>query len=221
MGVIFDFDGLLMDTETTLLASWEFEWSQWGLELDRDGFFAPHGGDVNADRYDALARAVGPRFDRAASDTRRMAYREQLNAELKLADGISDWLRAGVRLAVASSSVSDWVTGNLRRAGVLDAFDAIACGDEVARHKPAPDVYLLALHRLGTTGAGWVAVEDTPHGVDAAHAAGLACIAIPNLYVQPADVAHAELVLTSARDMTLPDAMSTALAARGGAGHVR
>lgn len=214
MGVIFDFDGLLMDTETTLLASWEFEWSQWGLELDRDTFFAPHGGDVNADRYDALARAVGPRFDRAASDTRRMAHREQLNAELKLADGISEWLSSGLRLAVASSSPSAWVTDHLRRAGVLDAFDVIACGDEVPRHKPAPDVYLLALQRLGTTPDGWVAVEDTAHGVDAAHAAGLACIAIPNSYVHPAKVAHAELVLTSARDATLPDAVSAALARR-------
>jgi len=204
--VVFDFDGLLMDTESTMLASWEFEWQQWGRTLDRTTFFADHGGDVTDSHYAALARAVGPGFDRDLSHARRIAHRENLHAGLDLADGIVQWLEdaraVGLRLAVASSSPMAWVEGHLRRVGVRDAFDVIACGDEVDDHKPAPDVYLLALQRLGTAD-GCVAVEDTPHGVDAAHAAGLPCVAIPNPFVQPDRVA---------RDSALLDVMSAALA---------
>ena len=64
--VIFDFDGLLMDTEGTMLASWQHEWRQHGLELDTTTFFADHGGDVTAERYADLARAVGRSYDRQA-----------------------------------------------------------------------------------------------------------------------------------------------------------
>lgn len=160
--VVFDFDELLMDTESTLLASWEFEWQQWGLTLDRESFFVGHGGDVTADRYADLGRAVGPRFDRDVSDARRVAYRELLHDRLKLAEGIEDWISCAhelkLRLAVASSSPRPWVERHLRQVDALDSFDVIACGDEVDEHKPAPDVYRLALRRLGTAVDGCVAV---------------------------------------------------------------
>jgi len=134
-----------------------------------------------------LAAAVGPRFDRTLSHRRRVAYREKLHEELDLADGLREWLdeAAGLRLrlAVASSSPRDWLTTHLRRAGVLDMFEVLAGGDEVGQHKPAPDVYQLALDRLTLSCAAAVAVEDTAHGVTAAHTAGMRCIAIPNPFV--------------------------------------
>ena len=95
-------------------------------------------------------------------------------------------------------------------AEVLDQFEVLAGGDEVARHKPAPDVYELALQRLGLPPASAVAVEDTAHGVDAAHAAGLTCIAIPNPFVRPEAVGHAELVLRSAATIPLEHAVAHA-----------
>jgi len=113
----------------------------------------------------------------------------------------------GIQLAVASSSPRRWLDLHLGRAGLLGQFDVIAAGDEVSRPKPHPDVYQLALRRLGAAPDQSVAVEDTPHGVRAAHAAGLACIAIPNPYVPPAAVASAELVLASASAMPLRDAL--------------
>lgn len=61
--IVFDFDGLLMDTESTSFLSWQYEWSQWGLTLPVADFFVNHGGDVTEDRYAVLAAAVGPRFD--------------------------------------------------------------------------------------------------------------------------------------------------------------
>jgi beta-phosphoglucomutase-like phosphatase (HAD superfamily) len=89
--VVFDFDGLMMDTEGTMLASWQHEWRWHGLELDTSTFFAEHAGDVSEHRYAALAAAVGPAYDQAASHARRLARRDELNAALDLLPGITDW----------------------------------------------------------------------------------------------------------------------------------
>lgn len=217
--VIFDFDGLLMDTESTSISSWEREWSRWGLVLDQESFFAPHGGDVTEQRYEALAAAVGASYDRELSHTRRTQDRDQVHETLPLRPGIAEWIaqsaELGLRIAVASSSPVNWVERHLRQVGVLDKFAVIAGGNEVSRHKPAPDVYQLALSRLGLSPAQAIAVEDTPHGVDAAHAAGLACIAIPNPYVAESRVTHAELTLRSAADCALEQALRAAAIASG------
>jgi putative hydrolase of the HAD superfamily len=210
--VIFDFDGLLMDTESTSFLSWQYEWRQWGLTLEVGDFFVNHGGDITEDRYAKLAAAVGPRYNQAVSHRRRVRYREKLHEHLDLADGLRGWLgeaaSLGLRLAVASSSPLEWLTAHLSRAGVLDRFDVLAGGDEVEQHKPAPDVYQLALGRLSLGGGAALAVEDTAHGVSAAHAAGMRCIAIPNPFVAPEHVRHAELVLSSASQIRLADALS-------------
>ncbi len=209
--VIFDFDGLLMDTESTSVASWEREWQRWGLVLDRETFFVPHGGDLTEHRYEVLASAVGDCFDRVLSHQRRTADRDALNADLVLAPGLDDWLAeatdAGPRTAVASSSDVAWVERPLRQVDVLDCFDVMAGGDQVETHKPAPDVYHLALSMLEVDSSRAVAVEDTAHGIDAAHGAGLACIAIPNPFVSQGVVAHAELVLGRADEVSFTEAL--------------
>jgi beta-phosphoglucomutase-like phosphatase (HAD superfamily) len=209
--IIFDFDGLLMATETSMLESWQAEWRQHGLELDLGTFWVDHGGDVTEDRYRRLAAAAGPGYDRAASHARRVAHRDELHRQLGLNPGISGWLAdaatAGLRLAVASSSPVWWVRQHLAAQGVLGRFAVIAGGDEVAAAKPAPDVYLLALARLGLEPGGAVAVEDAPHGVAAAQAAGLRCIAIPNPHADRGRFGAAELVLGSAAELGLPEAL--------------
>jgi HAD superfamily hydrolase (TIGR01509 family) len=210
--VIFDFDGLLMDTESTNLASWQYEWAQHGLDLDAAAFFADHGGDISRERYAALAAAAGPDYDRSASHARRTAYRDRLNAALELAPGIGAWLReaaaGGLRLAVASSSPGSWVRRHLAQVSALGQFEVLACGDEVAAPKPDPAVYRLALQRLGLPPDAAVAVEDSPHGAVAAQAAGLRCIAIPNPHADPARFTTADLVLPSAVGRTLAEAIT-------------
>jgi putative hydrolase of the HAD superfamily len=210
--LVFDFDGLLMDTETTLLESWRYEWRQHGLELDATHFFADHGGDVSEQRYEQLAQAVGAGYDRAVSHARRTAFRNGLHRSLGPAPGIVAWLdegaALGLRLAVASSSATAWVTGNLSRAGLLSRFDVLACGDEVGAHKPDPAVYELALQRLGLEGSAAVAFEDSPHGVAAARAARLRCVAIPNAYTPASRFTDADLVLPTAAGVRLATILS-------------
>jgi HAD superfamily hydrolase (TIGR01509 family) len=211
--VVFDFDGLLMDTESSMLASWRYEWRQHGLELDVDTFFADHGGDVTQGRYAKLAQAVGPDYDQAASHARRLAHRDRLHAALGLAPGIARWLdqaqELGIRLAVASSSPRFWVRGLLAGVHSLDRFELMACGDEVARPKPDPGVYLLALERLGLPAGRAIAVEDAPHGVAAAQAAGMRCVAIPSRRANRARFAAADLLLTSAAQVGLAEILAS------------
>ena len=207
--LVFDFDGLLMDTETASLRVWQYLWREYGLELDVSTFFAQHGGDVIAERYAKLAAAVGPSFDQQAAHHTRMAYREEVHATLELAAGIAHWLDEardlGIRLAVASSSPRDWVVDHLGRVGYLDRFELLACGDEVGTYKPDPGVYLLALERLGVPADRALAFEDTVHGVAAAKAAGLRCVAIPHPHADPAAFTAAERVLTSATAVSLAE----------------
>lgn len=211
--LVFDFDGLLMDTETTLLDSWRWEWRRHGLELDQAGFFADHGGDNNEERYVALAAAVGQAYDRVSSHDLRMEYRAALNAALQPSPGIVDWLdraaELGLRLAVASSSPIDHVGALLDRSGLLERFEVLATGEEVAAHKPDPAVYLLALDRLGLPGSEAVAFEDTAHGATAAKAAGMPCVAVPNLYADHARFTAADIVLPSAADLPLDEVLAT------------
>ncbi|TDU87639.1 HAD superfamily hydrolase (TIGR01509 family) [Kribbella voronezhensis] len=212
--VVFDFDGLLMDTETTLVASWQAEWRHHGLELDLDdGFWPGHGGDTFESHLAQLAEAVGPSFDRDESVARRRAYRDDLHRELDFLPGIRDWIAearsGGLRVAIASSSDRDWVAGHLTRVGALDLFDLVVTGDQVSRHKPDPEIYQLALQRLGLKGEQAVAVEDTAHGTAAAASAGMWTVAIPNPFVAAEAVGHADLVLGSAADLPLSEVLLT------------
>jgi putative hydrolase of the HAD superfamily len=219
--IIFDFDGLLMDTERCSLESWQREWRQHGLELDIATFFANHGGDITEERYALLAGAAGAAFNRDASHARRLAYRDRLHATLGYRPGIETWLtraaELGLRLAVASSSHRPWVTMHLERVNDLRRFEQIACGDEVTGHKPDPAVYHLALERLGVAPERALAVEDTCHGVLAARAAGMQCVAIPNLHPYPPEFTDAALVLESASAKTLDEVLAAVAGATQGA----
>jgi HAD superfamily hydrolase (TIGR01509 family) len=158
-----------------------------------------------------LGAAVGSTYDRALSHERRLAFRAELHATLDLAEGLREWIAEavsiGMTLGVASSSSRAWVEGHLRRVAILEHFTVLACGDEVEAAKPAPDVYHLALDRMGVRAADAVAVEDTQHGVAAAHAAGLKVIAIPNPFVERSRLGMAELVLESAQGVCLTNAL--------------
>ena len=116
----------------------------------------------------------------------------------------------GLPLAIASSSPREWVAEHLENLGLLARFAAIACfGDDLAG-KPAPDTYLAACAAIGVEPRDAIAIEDSPHGVTAAKAAGLWCIAVPHAITARLDLSHADLRLSSLADVTLREVLARA-----------
>jgi HAD superfamily hydrolase (TIGR01509 family) len=181
--LLFDFDGTLVDTESTVLASWLHVYEHAGHELDLDRWLDTVGGDVDA-RYEALAGLIGDAFDRQAAHELRRTFELGLVGDLPLRDGFGELLdqaaAAGLRLAVVSSSPAAWVRGHLSRLRALDRFELVLTREDAARAKPAPDLYLAALDRLALRPDQALVVEDATNGVLAAHAAGLEAVVVPN-----------------------------------------
>lgn len=205
--LLFDFDGLIVDSEGCVAASWKQEWSHFGLNVDLSGFGIDHSPTVTARRYEALARRVGPQYDRSASHARRIETRDRLLDRLQPSAGIAAWLAAaegmGLRLAIVSGSSRLPALRILRRLGWEDRFQVMVFKEDAPAPKPDPSGYLLALDRLGLTARQAIAFEDSPQGVRAAVRAGLRCVGIPNPLIRSGGLPHARLVVTSAAVLDL------------------
>jgi HAD superfamily hydrolase (TIGR01509 family) len=207
-GLVFDFDGLLVDTEIAALQAWEELFAAYGLTLPRARWHQLIGthGSQNA-MLDLLAGVDG--YDRQAIADRWWHRHLVLVDEQPLRPGVLAALDAaadmGLRLAIASSSTGDWVRPLLRHLGIADRFPVLSTADGGRPPKPAPDVYLAALDALDLTAGEAVAFEDSPHGVAAAKAAGLRCVAVPNAVTVALTFPDADLVLESLADLPLPD----------------
>jgi len=118
-------------------------------------------------------------------------------------DYVADAKRMGLLLAVASSSSRAWVLGHLERLGLGAQWDAVRTRDDVARTKPAPDLYLSAVAALGVAPEEAVAFEDSANGIAAAKDAGLLCVAVPNALTAGMDLSRADLRLGSLAETPL------------------
>ena len=199
--LIFDFDGLIADTEMPVYRAWAEVYERHGQRLSADFWASIIGyGEDHFDPMADLERRVGRALNRRALLTARRRRQAELLAELDILPGVREWRRdaieQGVRLGVASSSKRPWVTGHLERLG-LDGWDCVRCGGDVARTKPHPDLYLAVLECLGVPADEAMAVEDSGVGVQAAKAAGLYCVAVPSPLTRGHDFSRADLLLRS------------------------
>ncbi|QGG93791.1 HAD family hydrolase [Actinomarinicola tropica] len=206
--IVFDFDGLILDTEWPEFQSLSETFDAHGHRVDMEWFRARIGTVSGADWLEELEAAIGETIDRDAVRAARLRRHHELIAAEDALPGITDLIdaahAAGLGLAVASSSEVPWLEEHLTRLGLHDRFDALVGRDVVGGvGKPAPDVYLAALDRLGVGASEAVALEDSPHGLAAASAAGLACVAIPNRLTAGGDFSAAALVVDSAHALTL------------------
>jgi HAD superfamily hydrolase (TIGR01509 family) len=208
--IVFDFDGLILDTEWSVYRSIAEIYSDHGHELDIE-WWRSIVGTVGGDDWSArLESLVGEALDHRALNERARERHHELIAVMHPLPGVAELVDAahaeGVRLAVASSSSTSWVEHHLTRIGLHARFDAL-CGRDVVggRGKPDPGVYLAALHAVGVAAADAVAIEDSPHGVAAAKAAGIACVAVPNRITAPGDFSAADLVVDSVAALTLAE----------------
>lgn len=198
--LVFDFDGTLADTESAVLQSWREVFEEHGVELPMAAWYAVIGTQHTTPAMFALLAEHVPGVDPEALRPRTRARVFQLLETLGPREGVLDYLDAAkessLKLAVASSSSGAWVNGHLERLGVAGYFDAVLTGDR-HRAKPDPDLYLAALDALRTDAHETIAFEDTPHGVTAAKAAGLTCVAVPNAVTGSLDFGQADVVLPS------------------------
>jgi HAD superfamily hydrolase (TIGR01509 family) len=208
--LIFDFDGLILDTEVSELQAWREIYAEYNTELPLEQWATGIGGGVDAfDVFAHLEAQVGHPVPREEIATRRRKRRLELLAAEVLLPGIESYLhdakRMGIKVGLASSSSRAWVAGHLSRLGILEQFDYIKCGDEVAQKKPDPELYLSALAGLGARAEHAIALEDSPNGVLAAQRAGIFCVAIPNPVTSQLALDHADLRLKSLALLPLTD----------------
>jgi HAD superfamily hydrolase (TIGR01509 family) len=209
--VVFDFDGLLLDTETPVYTAWLEAFDAHGAELTAEEWAIEIGTSGALDLEAMLhARATGAVDVDRMHEVRR-ARRDELLAANTLLPGVEQWIadvrRLHLGIAIASSSPIDWVDGHLVRLGVRDRFEHVSCQDVDVPGKPAPDVYLRACDALGVDPRDALAIEDSPNGVRAAKAAGLWCVAVPNEITAPLDFSQADLVVGSLADVSLAEAI--------------
>lgn len=184
--LVFDFDGLILETETPAYQAWVEIYREFGHELPKElwlDYIGREGGWFDALAY--LEGLVGPRDDREAINQRRDTRKTELVMAAAETAGLRELLieakSRGLRLAVCSSSTPKWVHGHLDRLGLSAFFDHIQCRDRPdLRAKPAPDLYLAACAGLGVRPDDAIAFEDSRNGMLAAQAAGMRCVVVPN-----------------------------------------
>jgi HAD superfamily hydrolase (TIGR01509 family) len=218
--VVFDFDGLILDTEVPEFQTWLEIYQAHGCELALEVWATGLG--TSADAFDPctyLEAQLGRLIDREMiQQQRRRRYHELLGAKSVL-PGVREYIaeakRLGLYLGVASSSSREWVMGHLTDLGLCPYFDCIKCRDDVPRVKPDPALYQAVVETFALQPYQAIALEDSPNGVAAAKRAGLFCVAVPNPLTRQLSLAHADLLLNSLADLPLEQLLA-ALHARAG-----
>ena len=213
-GLLFDFDGLLIDTETPSRLAYEELYREHGHELPLEKWatlVGTIGAEFDPDAH--LEQLVGRPLDQKALAERRRAREFELCDLEDLRPGIADYLaeaeRRGLQTAIVSSSTTDWIERHLRRLGRTDGWSAIvAANGDAARAKPQPDLYLEALDLLGLQPSEAVAFEDSLNGIRAAKEAGVFVVAVPNPITETFALDEADLLLGSLDDLSLDELMA-------------
>jgi HAD superfamily hydrolase (TIGR01509 family) len=196
--LVFDFDGLILDTETPILDAWEQVHANAGLACVRDEVLGLIG---EVDHGYDLWKAFGAEIDRHALKEEHRRITRAILQQQPLLPGVRECLdearQLGFQLAIASNSPHSWINRHLPRLGLEECFHVVRCRDDVARGKPEPDVYLAVLAALGLEGREAIAFEDSYAGSLAAKRAGLRCVAVPNDCTRRHDFSHADLRVAS------------------------
>ena len=205
--LIFDFDGLIVDTEKPGFDSWNELYADFGQRLTLDDWRGATGYVGGFDPGVHLEGLLGRKLDWQNLVPRRDAR----NWELTLKEGVLPGIRelmlaavdAGIPIGVASNSGFGWVNDGLERLGLRGFVRAVVTRDMVLNPKPAPDVYLKTAETLQVSPAFSVALEDSEPGCRAAKAAGMRAVVIPNQFSERQDLSAADLVVPSAKPLSL------------------
>ena len=208
--IVFDFDGLIIDTETPAYEAFREVFREHGAELALETYAQCIGTTFavfNPINY--LEECLGRSVDREAVDARVNARHRRLLEQASLRPGVRDYLEAGrsagLRIGLATSSGDAWIDPYLERFKLRGYFDSITTANQVANVKPDPELYLKSLAKLGVNGSEAVAFEDSLNGLNAAKAAGLHCVVVPNPSTRHFPFRDHDLMLGSMEEMSLAD----------------
>jgi len=214
--LIFDFDGLIIDTETPDYQAWVEVYANYGATLPREKWMSNVGGVGRFNPYEYLEQQTGATIDRRALSEKRHERYEDLVATQPILPGVLEMLETakaeGLKLGVASNSFGKWVVRHLKARQLFDYFDKVVTLDEITIGKPEPKMYLMALHWLGVTAPEAVAFEDSPSGAMGAKRAGIYTIAIPNEMTRNENFSHVDRVVASLADVTLAELQAEVVA---------
>lgn len=214
--LIFDFDGLILDTETPEFLVWQSIYREHGHEIPIEQWGRIIGG-LGLAHFDAaghLAELVGGRVDLNLMRAAHRSRSDEMILSQKVRPGVLDILTEarlrGLGLVIASSSPHAWVDAHLSRLGLFDRFDCILCADDVpaGRTKPHPDLFFKALDVSHVRADEAVVFEDSPNGVRAARAAGIFVVAVPNQVTVQLAFDGESLRVDSLADLPLADLMA-------------
>ncbi len=204
-GAVFDVDGILVDTEGLQWKGWINVLKPLGVELTKKKYF-----DYAGKGVDIVAPEIKKDFNLNVSINflvkgKEKAIMELFQGELKIVPGAREavefFAKKGVKLASAGGAEMKENVFKLKKVGLLHFFSVIVSGvDDVKREKPYPDVYLLAVKKLGLKPEECIAFEDTEYGVRAAKSAGLVCLALPNEFSVKQDFSMADGVFKNFKE---------------------
>lgn len=207
--LIFDFDGLILDTETPLIDAYEIVHAENGVPFDRALFIRSVG---HADYAFDPWHGFSPHADRAGLEVTRRAHKERLLLQNQILPGVVALLDAAraraLRIGLASNSQHAWVEPHLERLGLRDRFEFLACREDAPSPKPEPDLYKLVLNHFGLRGHEAIAFEDSHTGTLAAKRANLRAVAAPGPSTAHHDFSLADLVVASLADVDLDDLLT-------------
>ena len=206
--LIFDFDGLLVDTETPQMQTWQRLYQELGADLRPEEWVQCLG--TSPDAFDPILDLRGKTSAIFDSDELKRQFKLQSTLAIEkenLRPGMGLLLenaqKAGMAMAVASSSGRLWVETGLTRVKAGKYFQAVCTAEDVSRVKPDPELFQLALSRLNFAPQEAIVLEDSPMGIRAAKSAGMACVAYPNSISIHLDLSKADLIINSPQDLTL------------------
>lgn len=203
--IIFDMDGLMVDTEPLSRQAWQAVLAEYGHELTDDVYLKMIGRRSDASVQILKAAYSIPLVGEELIERKKARLAVRLAIDLPVMPGLSELQSAikkrGITWGVATSSSRSHAVQVLTQLNLIDQCGAIAAGNEVENGKPAPDIYLLAAKRLGYQPENCLALEDSLPGCRAAHAAGLFTIAIPNGETHGSDIDFVDRVFASLNEV--------------------
>lgn len=214
--LIFDFDGLIFDSETADFQSWQETFDFFGADLPFDTWAAQIGSANHFNPYVFLEQQLGHPVNRNEVHARRKKRDNELLAQQDIMPGVEAYLAEakalGMHVGLASSSPHRWVDPLLEKLGLTHWFKTVRCRDDVGdKPKPEPDVYLAAMSALGVQPTESMALEDSPNGVLAAKRAGMWVTAVPNQITRTLNFDQADVKLASMTDMSLSQLINEVL----------